>query len=470
MDSVSFSKEIYLNGENYILELINLDDHFTIRLLNKLRYKGWSEDFYFDYYNSVDDKWRFFFDIKTLIASVKEIIENNSFTIVIKDDIMYFSFVYTFFRIAGSENKLDYSILLKPFEMDNEEKFEILFDSFNKIEETLENQKLLCDSKIQDFQNQLVIVQDKKLNELKNYFINEVGYFKDEYKKTKWSLEELSKRLSYLNNSFEDSLESKMKNVSSIYQGELNEIDTIYKKEVNSLKLYLFEINRKIDNLKINDLKNELKAEIDHLNYEENAMKLSLEELKKNFRDDTYILKLIVDKNKKKLNKIAPIEFIGYNPNQKEFNLSNNNRTIKRVNGNSDWCGMMIDDNIPMKGIYSFKVRIDKTNSNIMVGFGLKTADGSQGYYRNSYMFYLNDSHFTFCNTLLPEEKKPSIKIGDTISVIIELNKTTVVRLEKNCSLLTGPISLELDERDLENMFPCIDLTQDNIITILELN
>jgi hypothetical protein len=42
--------------------------------------------------------------------------------------------------------------------------------------------------------------------------------------------------------------------------------------------------------------------------------------------------------------------------------------------------------------------------------------------------------------------------------------------LEKNCSLLTGPISLELDERDLENMFPCIDLTQDNIITILELN
>jgi hypothetical protein len=136
------------------------------------------------------------------------------------------------------------------------------------------------------------------------------------------------------------------------------------------------------------------------------------------------------------------------------------NNSFEKVKGRK-YSGVMINHQIPDKGTFSYKFKIEKTqNSEIMIGLGLKNEDGSSGFFRkNCHMFSLEDSRMIFFRNNLSTEglAPPKGKQGDVFTLIIDMSKKEIILLKNNEECL-GIFELDYEGADLLNLYPCIDL------------
>jgi hypothetical protein len=368
-------KEVILDGSAYILYFSKSNENFELTLQTKNGKQQWSGNFDFPHLTSINDKWKNFVDFETICEVIEEIIEANSFSLNMKESVL-FSFKYIILMRKGKI--LEMELTLKRKEIDREKSIEKLYEMVEKINHA----------------------SDAHLSIIETKFID----FKTHFEK------ELRREL-------------------------MNEIDLV-KEENNRIKLNLEELNRKINNT-----------------YEQ------IDIIHNKLQEDTTNVAVNVVKMK-------PVEFLKIDLSHFRFNY----KTIEKT-GSDCWKGIMLNENIPSKGIYSFKFKIDQTkNKNIMVGISLNTEDGRGGYFKkNSYLFYLGGPSFYHKGSIinLNSSYNPNIKNGDIISLIVKMEYNEM-SLFNNGNKIGLSIRFDYNENEMTNIYPCLDLCQkEDKITLL---
>jgi hypothetical protein len=320
------------------------------------------------------------YDFETLCDLIVQIIDDNSFSLNLKEGEIEFSFKY--YISKGNRSTLEMELMLKPKEMDRNKSIEKLYELEELIHHVSNDHLSLIETKFRDLKIHLE-------KELKTDFMIQIDLLREDNNRFKFNLEKFNNKITNTNEQ------------NSIINNKLKEEMVDFVKEENSgIKLILEEINKKINNTN---------EQIDMIN---NRLKNETPKVNEDFKRE---------KN---------VEFL--NLDLLHFNLSNSNRTI--VKTDSYTCrGFMLNENIPQKGVYSFKFKIQYTDAKyIHVGIGLVTEDGSKGYYKkNCYMFDLNSPClFNKGSRIeLNSSFNPNIENGDIISVIVDMGSNECLYL-----------------------------------------
>jgi len=96
-------------------------------------------------------------------------------------------------------------------------------------------------------------------------------------------------------------------------------------------------------------------------------------------------------------------EYVAFNDfsfytNNNNGNFSNKNKTLEKISGGNNWFGFRCDPPAKISDKMVFSIKIDNTDSNcyIMIGWCLKNANHSSGYYNTNASFglYLHNGDF----------------------------------------------------------------------------
>jgi hypothetical protein len=143
-------------------------------------------------------------------------------------------------------------------------------------------------------------------------------------------------------------------------------------------------------------------------------------------------------------------------PNTNDFRLNYDHSFQKILKSELEWRGVMIDYEIPNKGKFSFKLKIESLNA--MVGFGVKTENGKNGFYRqNCFMFDLTSGKLLKKGNEVGRLKLPKLKVGNIYKIELNMeNKTSCLYI--NETIIDKPLNFDYKESELTLLCPCVDL------------
>ena len=179
---------------------------------------------------------------------------------------------------------------------------------------------------------------------------------------------------------------------------------------------------------------------------------------KRNLQDSFLAL---LDRNMKKLEELS---LIGYSfcpeNNDGNYSLSNLNRNLEKTSGGSAWRGFRCDNLINYSDKLIFSIKIEETAyCSIMIGFCVKTANNSSGYYStsSSFMlslysgkFYNRSNGSAYINNFKGKEKEIYTSIFDV--------KLKSLEFLLNWKSLGAPQILDITNEEILLLCPCVDL------------
>lgn len=157
-------------------------------------------------------------------------------------------------------------------------------------------------------------------------------------------------------------------------------------------------------------------------------------------------------------NKISP-KFVIINTNH--YTASNENKTIEKTGGGGSWLGVRADE-LPLQlGIYECSIKVDKTDANSFIMFGvcLNTHSNSSGYYNGQClaMVYLHNGQI-----YLPSLGNSSSNGFRAISgAVIAMKIDTIMKclvFKVNGDNIAPPRFFTCRDEDVSKICPCVDL------------
>ena len=243
------------------------------------------------------------------------------------------------------------------------------------------------------------------------------------------------------------------KDIEVISVSNLDEINKV----LNDMKSEI--INLKNDNIYLKLENKKLKLNVESLN--QHIQKLTGEECIEQKITHQSFIKPQSKKSNKLLNEFS--EF-----NETYFELSNNNRTIKKLDSN--WRGGYCRDRIIFDNtIKEFSIYIDHTyNCDIKLGFALHGFSNHTTLHYNthgSWFIYLFNGLYYYggsCqNAFFIEGKYTPPKNGDTVSFCID-TYNNVFFLKLNGEIWSDKVMFHMDEDQKNRLYPSVDMCTEN--------
>jgi len=347
--------------------------------------------------------------------------------------------------------------------MENKKNIKVLETIFKDLEQKIQDLQSKYDKeleqKIQDLQAKYDKDLEQKIQDL------QAKYDKD--------LEQKIQDLQAKNEQFQENSDAKMKDF------QLKNEDFEAK---NENRLGIFEENFQLRNQDF-EAKNENRLGIFEENQQkktlefEETMKLSLDEKFRVF-EEKLLKKLKIEEEERKKPeenlKKSPIseltsnyEFSSQSIKNNCFVLSNSNKTVEKISPNK-WDGLLCFERALFGGSLDkkvFSIKIEKTtNSNIFIGFVVKTADNSnKGFYQtsSSFMLYLYNGQFysrsinsDYLNYLVNYQ---TVSVNQIYTTILDVKEKTI-RFLRNGEALGEPKTIDLKPEEIDLMSPCVDI------------
>jgi hypothetical protein len=161
------------------------------------------------------------------------------------------------------------------------------------------------------------------------------------------------------------------------------------------------------------------------------------------------------------------LQFI--NPDPFWIFISNSNKTIEKI-AEQFWIGVKINDSIPVKGNYSYRIKIENTiHSSLMVGFSINNEQDRRSsiLMKNCFMFYLSDGDF-YHRGKNRRNLNPNCRNGDIVEISLDIEGLHITLLV-NDQIIGERQKLKISETEIGNISSCVALfdMQDRI-TLLD--
>ena len=204
-------------------------------------------------------------------------------------------------------------------------------------------------------------------------------------------------------------------------------------------------LQKKTENQRIIQIKIDKKPYSLPLNAKKGDITQNIEDMVDNIRKlEEEIVKLKTNAQKTDVIPFNTFSFIPGN-NNGNYTLSNNNKTIEKIQGGSAWCGFRCDPPAKISDKMAFSIKVENTDGNcsIMVGWCLKNANHSSGYYATNadFAIYLNNKGLK----------------NDIFTAIIDIKMKTIMFL-LNGYLIGNPKRFELQDEEIGLLCPFVDI------------
>jgi hypothetical protein len=429
--SIPLIKEIKINEECYMLKLENKKESIQITLNDNLSKKQWMKYCFFPKLVQENENWLYFVSKDKLFYYLQNILDDNCFKIYSEGEEFILTFDH-FIKCGSKEEKISFSLILSIPNSDSPlENGSSLFEYIRKIDNITYLKQQELEQKIEELKI--------KLESEKIQILDSVNILAQKMKMYDIKIDNVSVHLERIEN-VESKIDRLTREMMSSFskKEELSKLEEKIEKLSNQNKQLIKEYGKYVNIKKINKEQEE---------EEENEM--IREAIKKS---------LIINSER---------TFI--NTNSKLLKFTDMCKTIEVLGGLS-YKGVLIDEVIPNKGKFSYSVKIVNSKTfNILLGFGLKTEEGEEGYfYENCFMFALDNGNL-FNKGVKKFNETPKVRNGSVLTVEIDMNNWTT-SLYNEGQIVGQPQKFEYDKKDIfmNDLCPCVDLySKGDIITLL---
>ena len=443
--------KVKLNDSDYNLLISSFNEsiNFLLSPLTKNNIYSYEENYNFEKLSKINKIFLVFDSIETIGQSIEQMIENNKYSIIEKNENVEINLKVTLF-----DKLIDINLTLKKKAISQNQINKNIIEQINDLNDKIGN----------------LMQQNKNLND-------EIQILKEENKTIKNLNEEIqilkedNKKIENLNNEI------------AIIKEENKQIK-ILNEEIQMLK----EDNKKIENLnnEIAILKEENK-QIKNLNDEIEILKEENKKIK-NLNNEIRILKEENKKMKKSNEDLLNLFFEiknNFNNYKNESNDENfkfkfkpgNNYTIsknglvatKTIDKENKWnCSIIGDKEIPKNKISKWKIRINNiaettiNNSwNILIGIGPDNVNEERNFHRKCWSLICGESKINIRNNVkdyINKKENKRIKNNDIIEVILD-------RQNGNLSFEVNGINYGIACSDIpkeDKLYPVINIFDNN--------